>query len=169
MKIMQYKSPELMQLLRRFAVAALFAVPLVADAAELDPEMVKRGEYLTEIAGCNHCHTEGYLVSEGNVPKEEWLKGDTFGWRGPWGTTYGSNLRMFAAGMSEDEWVEATRTLRRLPPMPWFDLNRMAEADSRALYQFIRSLGEPGGPAPAYVPPDQEPNPPYAVFPSPPE
>jgi len=52
--------------------------------------------------------------------------------------------------------------------MPWFNLNTMDEADLRALYQFIRSLGDPGQPAPAYVPPGEEPKTPYALFPSPP-
>ncbi len=60
------------------------------------------------------------------------------------------------------------RTLKRRPPMPWYTLNKMHEDDLRALYRFIRSLGEPGNPAPAYLPPDQEPKTPYALFPSPP-
>jgi hypothetical protein len=70
--------------------------------------------------------------------------------------------------MSESQWVEVARTLKRRPPMPWFNLNTMNDADLRALYQFIRSLGDPGQPAPAYVPPGEEPKTPYAQFPSPP-
>jgi hypothetical protein len=32
---------------------------------------------------------------EGNVPEKEWLMGSgAQGWRGPWGTTYASNLRI---------------------------------------------------------------------------
>ncbi len=103
------------------------------------------------------------------MPEERWLSGDSFGWRGPWGTTYGPNLRLFISTMSEDEWVTTAKTLKRLPPMPWFNLNAMTKHDLRALYQFMRSLGEPGEPAPAYLPPDQMPNPPYALFPPPPE
>jgi hypothetical protein len=107
-------------------------------------------------------------VSEGNVPEDQWLLGDVFGWRGPWGTTYGPNLRLFVAGLSEDQWVTAAKTLVRRPPMPWFNLNQTSEDDLRAMYQFIRSLGEPGEPGRAYIPPDQEPPPPYATFPAPP-
>jgi len=59
--------------------------------------------------------------------------------------------------------------LRARPPMPWFDVNEMKAEDLRALYQYIRSLGPGGGPAPAYVPPGKEPDTPYALFPSPPE
>jgi hypothetical protein len=50
-------------------------------------------------------------------------------------------------------------------PMPWFNVNRMTDEDLRAVYQFIRFLGPAGGPAPAYLPPDQEPDPPYVEFP----
>jgi mono/diheme cytochrome c family protein len=70
--------------------------------------------------------------------------------------------------LSEDQWVTAAKTLVRRPPMPWFNLNQTSEDDLRAMYQFIRSLGEPGEPGRAYIPPDQEPPPPYATFPAPP-
>ena len=66
---------------------------------------VDRGRYLTKIAGCNDCHTPGYLLAEGTVAEEHWLSGETFGWRGPWGTTYGSNLRIFVNALTEDQWL----------------------------------------------------------------
>jgi len=139
------------------------------QAVGVDMKKVERGRYLTKIAGCNDCHTSGYLLSEGRVPEKLWLTGDKFGWRGPWGTTYGSNLRLFVQGMTEKEWVSVARTLRRRPTMPWFNLNSMNTEDLKAIYQFIRYLGPGGEPAPAYVPPDQEPPPPYALFPTPPK
>jgi len=55
-----------------------------------------------------------------------------------------------------------------LPAQTGYNLNRMDESDLRALYRFIRSLGGAGQPAPAYVPPGQEPSTPYALFPAPP-
>ena len=70
--------------------------------------------------------------------------------------------------LSEDEWVNLAKTLTSRPPMPWFNLNRMSDVDLRAIYAFVHQLGPAGDPAPAYVPPDHEPVPPYAVFPSPP-
>ena len=148
--------------------ASLLAVPAFGGTAELDPGMVAQGRYIARIAGCNDCHTPGYFTNDGKVDESLWLTGDSFGWRGPWGTTYGPNLRLFVANMSEDAWVEVARTLRRRPPMPWFNLNDMKESDLRALYQFMRSLGAPGQPAPSFVPPEREPEPPYALFPSPP-
>ena len=56
--------------------------------------------------------------------------------------------------------------LKTRPPMPWFALHDMHEHDLRAFYRFVRSLGPVGSPAPAYVPPGQTPNGPYAQFPS---
>ena len=111
----------------------------------------------------------GDCDENGETPVNQWLLGDSFGWRGPWGTTYPSNLRLFMDAMSEDEWVKEAKTMKRLPPMPWFNLNAMKDDDLRAIYQFTRSLGDVGQQAPAYVPPGEEPNPPYATFPSPPK
>lgn len=148
--------------------AALSIAPAFAGQPKLDPQMVEQGRYLARIAGCNDCHTPGYAVNDGNVEESLWLSGDSFGWRGPWGTTYGSNLRLFVQDMTEDAWVEVARTLKRRPPMPWFNLNSMKESDLRALYQYMHSLGDPGQPSPAYLPPDREPAPPFASFPAPP-
>jgi len=134
----------------------------------LDSSTVDRGRYIAQVSGCNDCHTPGYLLNNGNVPVEQWLIGDSFGWRGPWGTTYPPNLRLFVSNMTEDEWVITAKSLKRRPPMPWFNLNAMSKPDLRALYQFMRSLGDPGQPAPAYLPPDKEPKTPYVLFPSPP-
>lgn len=130
---------------------------------------VERGRYLTKIAGCNDCHTPGYLLSEGNVAEENWFTGDSFGWRGPWGTTYGSNLRIFINSLTEDQWVTTSHVLRARPPMPWFNLNAMHDEDLKAIYQFIKYLGPRGEAAPAYLSPDIEPKTPYALFPPPPK
>jgi len=128
-----------------------------------------RGKYLVKASGCNDCHTANYLMAEGNLDEKQWLTGDTMGWRGPWGTTYASNLRLFMKDLSEDQWVDAARHLRRRPPMPWFNLNSMTEADLRSIYRFTRSLGDPGRPAPVGLAPGQEPHGPYAQFPGPPD
>ena len=137
------------------------------EAAEtVDAESVERGKYLVVISGCNDCHTPGYLASAGTTPEELWLTGDSFGWRGPWGTTYATNLRIIVQGLAEDQWVTFAQNLKARPTMPWFNLNQMKEDDLRAMYRYIRQLGPGGNPAPAYVPPGNEPDPPYALFPS---
>jgi mono/diheme cytochrome c family protein len=130
---------------------------------------VERGRYLAKIAGCNDCHTPGYLLNAGKVPENMWLTGSDLGWRGPWGTTYASNLREKIPKMSEAQWLQFARTTELRPPMPWWVLRDMTEADLRAIYRFIVYLGPGGSPAPAYVPPDQEPKPPYVTFPAPPK
>lgn len=140
-------------------------------AACADPDKAageERGRYLVKIAGCNDCHTPGYLMSNGDVPEAQWLLGDSFGWRGPWGTTYAANLRLLLSGLTEEQWVAYARGLKTRPPMPWFTLNEMHEADLIDIYRFVRKLGAAGVKAPPFVPPDKEPPPPYATFPSPP-
>ncbi len=46
------------------------AEPTVSAASDVDA-----GRYLVQVAGCNDCHTEGYIETEGAVPESEWLKG----------------------------------------------------------------------------------------------
>ena len=157
------------QLLAGLSIILSFTYATNESIAQSQAEQIEQGRYIAKIGGCNDCHTAGYLMSEGNVPEENWLLGDQFGWRGPWGTTYAPNLRLIVAEMSEQQWLTMAKALKARPPMPWFNLNQMKDADLKALYQYIRHLGPAGEPAPAYVPPDQEPNPPYALFPSPPE
>lgn len=144
------------------------SMPL-ATKPGFDMKVVERGQYLLKTAGCNDCHTAGYLLSEGKTPQDRWLMGDTFGWRGPWGTTYGTNLRLLVDQLTEAQWIDMAKTLKRRPPMPWFNLNAMTAEDLGAMYQFLRYLGPAGKPAPAYVPPDQEPTGPHVTFPGPPK
>jgi mono/diheme cytochrome c family protein len=135
-----------------------------------DPASIQRGRYLVETAGCNDCHTAGYIPAAGKVPEAQWLKGDAVGFRGPWGTTYPSNLRRYFAGVSEQAFIADARSGRMRPPMPWFNLAAMTDADLRAIHRYVRSLGEPGVPAPTYLPPGEEPGTPYIVFvPQPPK
>lgn len=150
-------------MLRSFLFSALLLfAPVVTAASAAD---IERGRYLVRISGCNDCHTPGYLQHNGEVPEAQWLTGDRLGWNGPWGTTYGTNLRLFMLAMDEDGWVRTARTLERRPPMPWFNLRHMSEQDLRAIYRFVAALGPAGEPAPAYLPPGQEPPPPVARFP----
>jgi mono/diheme cytochrome c family protein len=133
-----------------------------AVAETPDEKIIERGKYLVVITGCNDCHTGGYLLSEGEIAEEQWLMGNPVGWRGPWGTTYGANLRTLVQSLTAEEWVTLSKTLKARPPMPWFNLNAMSESDARAMYEYIRHLGPGGEPAPAYVPHDQTPQTPYS-------
>ncbi len=151
------------------AIAPAFAQGGERSVARGDHVSVERGRYIAKIAGCNDCHTAGYALSGGKVPEAEWLKGDSLGWSGPWGTTFPVNLRLFMAKLTEDEWVKFARTAQLRPPMPWFALRDMSDADRRSLYRFVKSLGVPGEPAPAYLPPGQAPKGPVVQFPAAPK
>jgi mono/diheme cytochrome c family protein len=151
--------------MKRLVASLLLGISLPAVAA--DPA-VERGRYVVGIAGCNDCHTPNYPQSGGKVPESEWLTGDALGWRGPWGTTYPTNLRLYMQDLT-DQWVKKGKALNARPPMPWFNVRDMSASDLRALYRYIRHLGPAGKPAPDFVPPDQAPKGPAVQFPAPPK
>lgn len=156
------------------STATIAVLSWVAYAAEgagkpTSSTRLDRGRYVLMVSGCNDCHTAGYTAKDGKVPEKDWLKGDILGWRGPWGTTYAANLRLYMEKLTEDQWVKAAKALRTRPPMPWFNVNAMTDSDLRAVYKYVRSLGAPGAPAPAFLPPEKEPKPPFVQFPAPPK
>jgi len=140
-------------------MALCIALPAAADP------LVQRGRYIVQTGGCNTCHTALYGLLGGNVPESDWLLGDKVGWRGVWGTTYATNLRIYMQTMTEEQWVQKGRTLTSRPPMPWFAIQAMTDEDLRALYRYVRSLGAAGKPAPSYVMPLVTPRGPYVQFP----
>src|SRR5579871_6825874 len=71
-----------------------------------DAQQIESGRYIVEIGGCNDCHTAGYADAGGKAPESDRLKGDVVGYRGPWGTTYPTNLRLSIGKMTEDQWVK---------------------------------------------------------------
>jgi mono/diheme cytochrome c family protein len=142
---------------RRILIATCIAGAITAGAsagAQPGTAVIERGRYLVKTTGCNDCHTPGYLQAAGRVPESRWLTGDKLGWQGPWGTTYPPNLRLFVQGVSADQFLQLARREMR-PPMPWFAVRDMTDADVRAIYWFTRSLGPAGKPAPAFLPPGQ--------------
>jgi mono/diheme cytochrome c family protein len=149
-------------------LAVVTADVVNAQLTDAQRSQIDRGRYLVKISGCNDCHTEAYADGGGKVPESEWLKGSALGWRGPWGTTYATNLRLYFSEISEDEWVGIAKSLETMPPMPWFGVRALSEPDLRAMYRYIHHLGPGGKPAPDYLPPDKEPGPPFVLFPAPP-
>jgi mono/diheme cytochrome c family protein len=159
---------------------AVMALPIAVASAQSEPaqkatggkadsKQIQRGKYLVKVTGCNDCHTPGYAMTGGKVPESQWLIGDKLGWRGPWGTTYPVNLRLYMSDISEAQWVKRAKTLESRPPMPWFALHDMTEQDLKAIYRYVKTLGPVGDPAPEYVPPGKEPQGPYVQFPAPPK
>jgi mono/diheme cytochrome c family protein len=149
----------------RWSTAAPAAASKPSTAISTTPQVgsVARGRYLVAVTGCNDCHTSGYAEKAGELPTGEWLKGSVVGYKGPWGTTYASNLRLTVQGMTEADWLVFARSPRR-PPMPWFALRDMSDADLRDIYRFISSLGAAGQWMPAALDPGIAPSTPYFVF-----
>lgn len=136
------------------AVAALAASMSVPAHAGDGKDPVARGRYLVQTSGCNDCHTPNYPQSGGKVPEAQWLTGDKIGFSGPWGVSYPTNLRLVAQRMDLKQWRQHARA-PRLPPMPWFNVAAMSDADLDAIYRYLRHLGPAGTPAPAAVAPGQ--------------
>lgn len=139
-------------------IVAIVAVMLALQAcagksADTAQSIIERGRYVTLIGGCNDCHTQDYAFKDGQIEEKDWLKGNTVGWQGPWGTTYPSNLRIYFQKTSEEDWMRTARTATFRPPMPWFTLRHISDDDLRAVYRFVNSLGAAGNPAPAYLSP----------------
>lgn len=148
-------------------LAAVQAVATTGSSKE-DP-WVERGRYVVAIGGCNDCHTPGFAMNGGKAKEADLLTGDSVGWRGPWGTTYPPNLRLYFQTITEKEWVKGAKKFTGRPPMPFWAINHMGKGDLRAVYRYIRSLGPAGHPAPDFVPPGQEPKTAYIQFPAPPK
>lgn len=87
-------------------------------------------------------------LTAGNLPQSQWLLGNAVGFQGPWGTSYPVNLRLYVQDLSEQTWLAKVH-----PPMPWFALRDMTDADLSAIYRCIRELGPAGKPAPVAVAP----------------
>lgn len=133
-------------------LATLITLGGTWSPASAAANQVERGRYLVKTTGCNDCHTPGYTESAGRLEESRWLVGNSLGWQGPWGTTYPANLRLLTQGLTADQWLQVARRQTR-PPMPWFALRDMTDADLLAIYHFTHSLGPAGTDAPAFVPP----------------
>jgi len=151
------------------AIALVVSITALAQQkAAKPPAEAARGKYLLQIAGCNDCHTPGKAASGRKVEEKLWLTGDQLGWRGPWGTTYASNLRLLVKDMSADQFVKLARS-EVPPPMPWFNLRAMTDRDVKAIYAYLKHLGPAGQPAPQYLSADKTPAGPFVQFPEPPK
>ena len=137
----------------------------VIDQAHVEASSPQEaGKYLVMVGSCNDCHTPGWMEKGLEVPETEWLTGLHVGWRGPWGTTYGSNLRLFVKAFVEDDFVKVMHARNTRPPMPWAAVHAMPDQDLRAIYKYINGLKPVGTPAPAFVPAGVDPKTPYFLM-----
>ena len=148
---------------RAIVVAALGLTASLAYAQDAEVS-VANGARIVVIGGCHDCHTANYNEMGGMVDPATALKGSPVGFQGPWGTTFPANLRLVAASRTEDEFVKYLKTFKVRPPMPWYNVHALSEPELRSLHQYIVSLGEPGDPAPDFVPPGGTPKTPFVVL-----
>ena len=136
---------------------------MVAARSQIDA-----GRYFVKLGGCNDCHTPGYvetLMMTGRaMPESDWLMGSDVGFAGAWGVSYPANLRLSFQNMTEEQFLELAHEGKGRPPMPWPSLMAMSDADLRAMYAYIHSLGAKGAAAPAALSPGVEPDRPYFRF-----
>src|SRR5579862_7529609 len=121
------------------ALLLVILAAIARGANAVDPA-IARGHYLVGFAGCNDCHTPGWRNSDGTIPASQWMTGSNLGYRGPWGTSYASNVRLEFARISEDQWLFMVSTRGGHWPMVWHDLRMLDVSDRRAIYRFIKSL-----------------------------
>lgn len=144
-----------------FTSAAILCVLQSNAQYKIRDTEIERGRYLVKTVGCNDCHTPAFGLNGGNVPEKDWLIGDQIGWKGPWGTTYPTNLRERVQSMKESEFIQYAKNLKTRPPMPWWALNALKKEDVRAMYRFIKSLGPSDNKVPQGLPPGETPKGPY--------
>ena len=137
--------------------SAAVAQPAPGSPHVTAPSPEHAGRYLALASGCNDCHTPGWMQVGDTVPEALWLTGVPIGWRGPWGTTYASNLRLAVQPFTEEQWIQMTRKRSGRPPMPWPSLHAMSDQDLRSIYRYIKSLPVTGSAMPDVVPPGREP------------
>lgn len=150
--------------MKRVLILAALGALAGSSAVVAQEVSVERGKLVSITSGCHDCHTAGYNESGGKIDPEAALKGVPLGWQGPWGTTYAVNLRLEIKDMDEDGFVEYAKTFDAKPPMPFYNVHAMPESDLRSLYQYIKSLGDPGEPMPEALPPGEAPTTPYIVM-----
>ena len=102
----------------------------------------------------------------GPAPKQ-WMamtNSDLTAWAGPWGVTFAANLTpdktTGLGGWTTDQFIRTMRTGKHLgvgrpilPPMPWFNLAALSDADLKAIFAYLRTVKPIQNPVPVPVPP----------------
>ena len=104
------------------------------------------------------------LVGEAPSQWGALVNGDLTAWLGPWGVSYTANLTPDKAtglgGWTAEQFIKTVRTGKHLgvgrplsPPMPWYNLASLSDADLKAIFAYLRSLKPISNPVPPPVPP----------------
>jgi len=90
--------------------------------------------------------------------------GDLTAWAGPWGVSFAANLTpdkgTGLGNWTADQFMRAMRTGKHLgagrpilPPMPWFNVAALSDADLRAVFAYLQSIPPIDNAVPAPLPP----------------
>ena len=92
--------------------------------------------------------------------------GSLTAWAGPWGVSFASNLtpdkETGIAEWTEEMFIQMSRTGKHqgqvngrdiLPPMPWFNLKELTDADLKAIWAYLKSIPPIKNQVPFPVPP----------------
>ena len=150
---------------RRFvalSLSLLVSSTLTAQAPHVTANTPEEaGAYLLIVGSCHDCHTPNWVESGGKTAKDSLMTGRGLGFKGPWGVDYSKNLRVIADREGEDHWVNTLKTADDGDghlPMPWHNTALMSDADLRAMWKYVKSLGPAQGERiPRSVKPGKEP------------
>jgi len=89
---------------------------------------------------------------------------DLTAWVGPWGISFASNLTpdnmTGLGGWTAEQFIQTMRTGKHfgvgrslLPPMPWYDIALLTDADLKAVFAYLKSLKPISNLVPQPVPP----------------
>jgi mono/diheme cytochrome c family protein len=125
--------------------------PLGPEVAAPTPGTPAYGQYLTEMAGCSHCHTP--------MVKGKPVEGRAFAggveWKGPWGRVISRNItpddETGIGKMTREEFVGRFKSFEHLDVtaqapagrntvMPWRSYAGMTEADLGQIYDYLRTV-----------------------------
>lgn len=125
----------------------------ISLSAWADSNLIEQGRHLVKVASCNDCHTPMYPEKNGEIPEKDWLTGSPVGFKGPWGVSYASNLRLYVKSFNEKNFIGHIRSRKFLPPMPSPAMQAMTDDELRALYAFLKHLGDGGAKTPVNLAP----------------
>ncbi|QXI36555.1 cytochrome c [Pseudomonas xantholysinigenes] len=118
------------------AMLGLGASSLLHAAENVDPALLKQGEYLARAGDCVACHTaKGGKPFAGGLPMET-----------PIGTLYSTNITPDATGIGNYRYEDFERAVRQgigkdgstlYPAMPYPSYARVSDQDMQALYAYF--------------------------------
>lgn len=131
---------------------------------EWDQKTIDEGKRLLKVMGCNDCHTPQYFEKNGEVPEDQALTGNNVGFKGPWGVSYPTNLRLLVRSFKKESFITYVRNKNYLPPMPGVNIKHMTDDELEAMFAYLKTAGPAGKKAPANLKPGQKPTTPYIYF-----